>query len=135
LFKHFGQHRLKRASHFWRIQPRKVNIGVKGLFGCTTIMIVSSQGAYVAHWWEDPDFSDSDREQLKERALRALQKGTQYHPSLVQYADQLRAAAAFLVTPQFTSKARPRYPEHVKLIETAVKDILPDVQFGDIEHD
>jgi hypothetical protein len=35
------------TAKFESFGERKVNIGVKGLFGCTTIMIVSSRGAYV----------------------------------------------------------------------------------------
>jgi hypothetical protein len=68
-----------------RFEPfgqEEVNIGVDGLYGC---MIVSSRGAYVAHWWENPGFSDKSGRELKARALNGLRVGTRQHHNLVQY--------------------------------------------------
>ena len=33
------------------------NLGVDGLYGCTTLVVTSREGAYMTHFWEDPSFS------------------------------------------------------------------------------
>jgi hypothetical protein len=53
------------TAKFEPFGQEEVNIGVEGLYGCSTLMIVSPRGAYVAHWWEVPDFGDKSGQQLK----------------------------------------------------------------------
>ncbi|KAN0081827.1 hypothetical protein V8E54_003125 [Elaphomyces granulatus] len=115
------------TARFEPFGQEEVDISVEGLYGCTTLMIVSSRGAYVAHWWENPSFR-SERE-LKARALNGLRVGTRQHPNLVQYASQLKDAVAFLMTPQKEIGKRKKgtkllYPNRIEAIETAVKEIL-----------
>jgi hypothetical protein len=87
-------------------------------------MMASTQGAYVAHWWENPDFRVEGK--LEERALKGLKEGYRCHPSLRAYANQLRNAVAFLMTPQDENQLS--YPEHVEILKSSVRDILPDVR-------
>lgn len=115
------------TARFEAFGQEPVNIGMSGLFGCTAFIAVSRRGAYVAHWWEHPDFDNGNR--LRAGALKGLKEGLQFHPSLVRYANELRGASAFLMIPATGDAANPIpiYPAEVDLIKKTVHDILHDV--------
>jgi hypothetical protein len=113
------------TAKFEPFGQEEFNIGMKDLIGCTGLIVVSSQGAYLAHWWESTDFGNTRR--LRARALKGLKEGLRFHPSLAAYASQLRGAAAFLMTPATSNNLM--YPNEVELIRATVSDIIPDVTF------
>ena len=55
--------------------------GVNGLFGCTAVIIVSEQGVYISHIWENPvfiidDWIPTDDNWFTAHAFNALRDGT-----------------------------------------------------------
>ncbi|KAN0077789.1 hypothetical protein V8E54_006093 [Elaphomyces granulatus] len=71
------------TAKFEPFGQEEFNIGMKDLVGCTGLIVVSSQGAYLAHWWEDPGFNNTRR--LRARALKGLKEGLRFHPSLAAH--------------------------------------------------
>jgi hypothetical protein len=49
------------TARFEAFGQEPVDIDMSELFGCTTLMVVSRRGAYVAHWWEHQDFENRNR--------------------------------------------------------------------------
>lgn len=48
------------TSEFLPLEDSQVNFGVTGLCGCTSLVVASTQGVWISHFWEDPSFDDSD---------------------------------------------------------------------------
>jgi hypothetical protein len=73
------------TSWFRSFGNRRVKISVDGPHGGTAFMVVSSQGAYVAHWWEALSFSSEDL--LKRRTLTGIKDGISGYsrPHFLQY--------------------------------------------------
>lgn len=73
------------TSGHWYAAPaphRRGAAGVKGLYGCTAIIIVSEVGAYIAHIWETPAFvylnhKRKTKEEIENGTWRALRDGTE----------------------------------------------------------
>ncbi|CEJ55085.1 hypothetical protein PMG11_01362 [Penicillium brasilianum] len=58
-----------------------VAAGVNGIYGCTSVIIVSEKGVYVSHIWEvpvfiDTDYKDTDDSSFKAIAFEQLRDGT-----------------------------------------------------------
>lgn len=72
------------ASAQWYDFPARdyrVVAGVNGLFGCTSVIIISDKGVYVSHIWENPVFEDAnfiptDDKVFLINAFNALRDGT-----------------------------------------------------------
>ncbi|KAH7198801.1 uncharacterized protein B0J16DRAFT_392598 [Fusarium flagelliforme] len=73
------------TSGHWYGAPaphRRGAAGVKGLYGCTAIIIVSEAGAYISHIWESPAFVHRDHKrkrtkEIEENVWNALRDGTE----------------------------------------------------------
>jgi hypothetical protein len=91
------------------------------------VHVVSSQGAYVAHWFEDPSFGST--RSFETRIIKGLKEGAPSHPSLSGHAGDLKNAVAFLVTPMERNEEL-RYRQKVNNIRAIIQDILPDVTFA-----
>ncbi|CBF70112.1 hypothetical protein AN6134.2 [Aspergillus nidulans FGSC A4] len=52
------------TAGMWFAFPEKAStvLGIKGLYGCTSVIIVSSKGVYISHIWEKPTFINRDEE-------------------------------------------------------------------------
>ena len=46
------------SSKYYNFANRRTTTGVDGLYGCTSVIIVSNRGVYVSHIYEDPMFLD-----------------------------------------------------------------------------
>ncbi|KAL4962091.1 uncharacterized protein BDV14DRAFT_203074 [Aspergillus stella-maris] len=47
------------SIRWWDMPEQRIaRIGVKGLTGCTVVLILSYSGVWVGHMWEDPIFGD-----------------------------------------------------------------------------
>ncbi|KAJ5534177.1 hypothetical protein N7527_000431 [Penicillium freii] len=62
-------------------------VGVKGIYGCTAVIIASEKGVYIAHIWESPVFVDqafnpTDDDLFMITAFNSLRDGTVYAQSV-----------------------------------------------------
>jgi hypothetical protein len=48
------------SSQFTAFDEAEHNIFVKGLEGCTSVIVVSRKGAWASHFWERPSFTSGD---------------------------------------------------------------------------
>lgn len=48
------------------------NIGMRGLVGCTSVVVISRAGVYVSHLWENPSFIPAN---FQREVLDALDRG------------------------------------------------------------
>ncbi|OQE01384.1 hypothetical protein PENSOL_c004G09843 [Penicillium solitum] len=88
-------------------------VGVKGIYGCTAVIIASEKGVYIAHIWESPVFVDQDFNPTDENlfmitAFDSLRDGTVYAQSVTSLigTDQspgvlnaIYAPKVFVLTP------------------------------------
>ncbi|KAL9563853.1 hypothetical protein ACKAV7_012025 [Fusarium commune] len=71
------------AGHWFYAPPfaGKGSAGVNGIYGCTSVIVVSNLGAYVSHIWENPVFIDSNwnttpDDKFQATTFNALRDGT-----------------------------------------------------------
>lgn len=122
-----------------------VSTGLDGLYGCTSLVIVSRLGWYFTHWWEsisfDPDpqwgFTDAT-DALQRSVLDPLVRGagrglTPAHPSLSAAGGTFSGSSvrAFLVIPSRSySGDRRGYRTAWDSIKNTVGSIVPDLDPG-----
>ncbi|KAB8218768.1 hypothetical protein BDV33DRAFT_192562 [Aspergillus novoparasiticus] len=72
----------------------KFNLAVQGLYGCTSVVVVSEKGIWMSHMWENPAFGmeGPSRELLPSAentfipdVLNAMEYGNQEIPGLIQF--------------------------------------------------
>ena len=76
------------STNYVVFEDKPTGLLVQGLYGCTSVIVVSKRGAWAAHIWEpdirrNPDQSDAEyAAQFKTRVQQALWKGSPDHPHL-----------------------------------------------------
>ncbi|KAJ5146011.1 uncharacterized protein N7515_000575 [Penicillium bovifimosum] len=125
----------------------KYAIGVKGIYGCTLVIVVSEKGVYISHIWENPVFIDgccmpTKDDWFKKHTLDALRDGTEYTQSVASLigTDQnpgvlnaIYAPKVFVLTPFATDldKQWPgiatqlRYQHRAKELARMIAEIIP----------
>jgi hypothetical protein len=123
------------------------SIGVKGIYGCTVVIIVSEKGVYISHIWEKPVFIDeycipTDDDWFKEHTLEALRDGTIYAQSVTSLIgtdlnpgvlNAIYAPKVFVLTPFATDSDRQftgivtqlRYQFRAKELAKMIAEIIP----------
>ena len=122
-------------------------IGVKGVYGCTAVLVVSEKGVYIAHIWENPVFVDhgsnpTDDNSFTINAFNSLRDGTEYAQSVTGLigTDQnpgvlnaIYAPKVFVLTPFTTDWDRQnfgisttlRYQRRVQELAQKITSIVP----------
>ena len=122
-------------------------VGVNGIYGCTSVIIVSEKGIYISHIWENPVFIDehytpTDDSTFLSRAFIALRDGTQNAASISELAGtdedpgplhSTHIPKVFVVTPYTTDWDREtlnintnlRYEARAQELAQQVARILP----------
>lgn len=122
-------------------------VGVKGIYGCTVVIIVSEKGAYISHIWENPvfvdqDFNPTDDNLFMTNTFNSLRDGTTYAQSVTALigTDQnpgvlnaLYAPKIFVLTPftthwdwqKFGISTPLRYQSRAEDLAQKLADILP----------
>jgi len=80
-----------------------LNIGVKGLYGCTSVVVASQQGIWISHFWEVPSFQTQAAFQKDVLDTICAGDGTDLMPGLSQYAAQFaepQNSKVVIVTPR-----------------------------------
>ncbi|SMR60272.1 unnamed protein product [Zymoseptoria tritici ST99CH_1E4] len=85
-------HRIGSTSIARPFQDEQFNVGVRGLYGCTSVIAVSRRGAWMSHIWEVPTFSsdkgtEADLTTWMDQAQIGIftGDGTNYLPGLNQF--------------------------------------------------
>ena len=87
----------------------RFDVAVQGLYGCTSLMIISTQGVWMSHLWEDPSFAPNDVVSQANFQAQVLDRlgpgdGTPGFPGLTQYLNTIFAAdtkpVAIIMTPR-----------------------------------
>lgn len=127
------------SSAGWEIwaQRPNVNLGVRGLFGCTSLIVVSKRGVYMTHYFEGPSFIGT-RADFDSQVLNTLTVATPLCPSLAfmttgipamrafDAADQPQALIVSVGTNSITRNVGTfAYPALVSALEAQVQTILP----------
>lgn len=122
-------------------------VGVKGIYGCTAVIIASEKGVYIAHIWESPVFVDqgfnpTDDNLFMITAFNSLRDGTVYAQSITGLigTDQnpgvlnaIYAPKVFVLTPFTTDWDRRnfgisttlRYQTRVQQLAQKIASIVP----------
>jgi hypothetical protein len=124
----FGHQQQQDTAEFIAFSNETVSIGVEGLIGCISLTIISRDGVYMTHWWQDPSFAN--QASFAQRSLRDLLTGTEGHPSLRDHQDQLNDAIGIFITPCWKNM-RLRYAAKIRDAKAAITRILPDIAFFD----
>ncbi|CAG8899671.1 unnamed protein product [Penicillium egyptiacum] len=122
-------------------------VGVKGIYGCTAVIIASEKGVYISHIWENPvfvdhDFNPTDEKSFTINAFNSLRDGTEYAQSITGLigTDQnpgvlnaIYAPKVFVLTPFATEWDRQnfgisttlRYQMRVQELAQQIVSIVP----------
>lgn len=95
----------RSSSKLVRFQSSNVNVKVVGLEGCTSVIVVSREGAWVSHFWESPAFS-AEKGRFQSDVINYLmvgrpggEPGTQPLASVAGIFGVNQNARIFIMTP------------------------------------
>jgi hypothetical protein len=86
-----------------QLEDSRLDIGVKGLYGCTSVVVASQQGIWISHFWEVPSFQTQAAFQKDVLDTICAGDGTDLMPGLSQYAaqfDEPQKPQVVIVTPR-----------------------------------
>jgi hypothetical protein len=63
------------AARLEYFREQDLTTGVVGLYGCTSIIVVSKGAVWVSHWWEEPLFTAESFREFRDRVLTPLVEG------------------------------------------------------------
>lgn len=124
---------------YHELKKEKYDMAVQGLYGCTSVVVVSEKAVYMSHFWEVPGFSQGNwgigtQEKFEQEVLTPLESGDggsgisglrQYAGSNGAFASQYRPAA-YVIRPGSSGRADydKAYDKKVDQIVEKVKNIL-----------
>ena len=131
------------STGFFRpLGNRRYDAAVHGLFGCTSVVVVSKAAMWISHFWEVPSFrwrkenwgqprTAPDIANFNNHVINEMQNGGLDIPGLRQYtaaggpfaADQRPVWA--IVTPQGLAANSLRYEPEVKEIRGVLNSLFP----------
>jgi hypothetical protein len=124
------------AAKLEYFRGQDIRTGVIGLFGCTSIIVISRGAVWVSHWWEKPVFFLTSFEEFRNLLLIPMVEGNgDRMPGLSKLADP---------TQPFEAKYQPRaiiasvklrdgryifeYDNKINYIQDKLKAIIPGIR-------
>lgn len=118
-----------------KLGNQPLNVAVQGIYGCTSVIVVSELGVWMSHFWEDPSF-------LNQQAFRkdildtiCSGDGTDQMPSLKQYTqpgglfDKSQSPHILIVTPRDRQRSMTAgalaYTNMVNQLKTELTKCIP----------
>ncbi|KAK5001204.1 hypothetical protein LTR66_000082 [Elasticomyces elasticus] len=107
-----------------------VSWAVKGMCGCTSLIVVSERAVYFTHYYENLAFCSGIEGvpiKFKKLVLDALENGNEHQESLRGHATDFRdqrGLAAFIMTPTEEDGVKLDYRKRVKQLKEKVNDII-----------
>ena len=139
---HSGRGGRTTMQHFVYGRQRSRNAfasGVKGLWGCTSVIVASNAGTFVSHIWEEPTFDFEDRN-FRKRSYHILRDGDpdgepgqsvgfRNLTGRKEILSRPMRPVIFIITPRSTKRDRDvrgiqtelKYDAKVKILATALK--------------
>lgn len=71
-----------------QLGTRPLNVAVQGLYGCTSVLVVSQQGTWMSHFWEGSSFKSQQAFQADVLNTICRGDGTNWMPGLTQYTPR-----------------------------------------------
>lgn len=124
------------------LAANRLDVAVVGLYGCTSLMIISTQGVWMSHLWEDPSFEVGgivNQANFQAHILDRLGPGdgTAEFPGLTQYLNTEFAAdtmpVAIIMTPQNRFNPQPgvlMYQNQITQLSNKVQTIFGGILHG-----
>jgi hypothetical protein len=129
------------AARLEYFREQDLTTGVVGLYGCTSIIIVSKGAVWVSHWWEDPLFTAESFREFRDRILTPLVEGTgsengdERIPGLggltgpTQPFEALYEPRAFLVSVRQQDGPNIfEYAGKIRVVELKLKSLMPNIR-------
>ncbi|KAL9130925.1 MAG: hypothetical protein Q9217_001028, partial [Psora testacea] len=123
---------------------RRYDAAVHGLYGCTSVVVVSQSGMWISHFWEVPSFRSSqqtwggprtaaDIANFNDHVINQMQNGGPDIPGLRQFTgpggrfDTIQRPIWAIVTPRGNSGVAGtyRYGEEVNKIKDVLHNLFP----------
>ncbi|KAF2234572.1 hypothetical protein EV356DRAFT_532629 [Viridothelium virens] len=124
----------------WRYPESGVGVvGVNGLLGCTSIIVISRNGVFLSHIWEVPNFADQEGDDQSsniflDNAYNILREDEDGLNALTQPEEILgpeNGPEAFIITPNANERDRMRgiftalrYPRKIARLEDNLHDLF-----------
>ena len=113
-----------------------VNMAVTGLYGCSSVVVLSKKGIYMSHFWERPSFTGA-KAVCDRQVLQPLKDGDgPQMPGLLALSQDngifapSSEPATFIITPRKAldwddpDDTRPQYPSQVDRIKALLKSLI-----------
>ncbi|KAI9718522.1 MAG: hypothetical protein M1812_003973 [Candelaria pacifica] len=118
-----------------KFNNERVNLAVYGLYGCTSVLVVSNQGIWASHFWENPSFVNANR--FQNEVLVALEDGdgTDDMPGIRRYTgfreflNVAEVPQAIIVTPRVRTSlvvGNLLFGVQVNQISTTLRGLIPN---------
>lgn len=113
--------------------PTRFDAAVQGLYGCTSLILISTQGVWMSHLWESPSFAPNgvvNQANFQAQVLDRLGPGdgTAEFPGLTQYLATQFAAdtkpVAIIMTPRNRANPQPG----VLMFQNQITQLIDKVQ-------
>ena len=117
----------------YNLGATRFDLAVQGLYGCTSLIIISTQGVWMSHLWEDPSFAVNNVVNQANFQAQVLDRlgpgdGTPDFPGLTQYLNGQFAAdtkpVAIIMTPRVRNNPQP----NVLMFQNQVTQLSEKVQ-------
>lgn len=124
---------------------KRYNAAVYGLYGCTSIIVVSKQAVWLSHFWENPSFratgdnwgkaaTAADTANFNRDVINAMQYGATDMPGLTQFTgpggqfDPVQKPVWAIVTPRAISgvEGQLKYDPEVTQIREVLQRLFPN---------
>jgi hypothetical protein len=123
------------AARLEYFRDQDLTTGVVGLFGCTSVIIVSTEAVWVSHWWESPIFMTQSFVDFRDQMLTPLVEGDgdrmQGLGGLTgpgQPFESLNGPKAFIVSVrQDDGQSIFEYAGKINIVEVKLRALMPGI--------
>jgi hypothetical protein len=139
LLKYGGHGGASRLEYF---RDQDLTTGVIGLFGCTSVIVVSTEAVWVSHWWEDPIFMIQSFVDFRDQMLIPLVEGYRDRiqglgglTSPGQPFESLNGPKAFIVSVrQDDGQSIFEYAGKINIVEVKLRALMPGISITRYEY-
>jgi hypothetical protein len=122
------------TAYIWPLRNSQSTISVQGLWGCTSIIVLTETAIYTSHFWEGA-FRDTNRFQNEVMNMLGPGNPAQNMAGLQGVFDFTNPAddwmEIWIITPTLFLSPDPtilQYPDEIDQIEAQIRNILPNAQ-------
>ncbi|KAK8111704.1 uncharacterized protein PG998_008161 [Apiospora kogelbergensis] len=122
------------TAHYMPFLNEPVRMGVKGLYGCTSVIITSKAGAYLSHHWETPFVNEFN-------SIRDGRGETEvFSQEVVDYLQDVRCLFNKEEDPSTTAviytklaDGKIKYEAQVETMKDELASLIPGLEINDIK--